>query len=318
MGTLILTVMVRRLFCLWLLLEIAAASSEQCPTKIFSDRGMTKKDFTAHHNIASVAECCALCASLRNSTSTPCLAFTYHSRARQCETAPYATVVYGKGKQSGSFQPPPSPPPAPSPPPHPPSGFQPNLVLILQDDQDLYMGGWTPMKQTIEKVNKRGATAENWFIHTPVCCPSRGELLSGRYFHNIRMPTPHNKGCMHIDEDKVNPVSFAKYLGDAGYTTGYFGKHMNNCPQSPPAGFTCDTCKWFAYGGDTAKAKNCSNWLPNGRGCKGGGYYDAAFFDWEGGKPVSGAGSNNPAPGYYQADRDGEYSGYSASIVANK
>ena len=104
------------------------------------------------------------------------------------------------------------------------------------------------MKQTIEKVNKRGATAENWFIHTPVCCPSRGELLSGRYFHNIRMPTPHNKGCMHIDEDKVNPVSFAKHLGDAGYTTGYFGKHMNNCPQSPPAGFTCDTCKWFAYG----------------------------------------------------------------------
>ena len=33
---------------------------------------------------------------------------------------------------------------------------------------------------------------------------------------------------------------------------------------------------------------------------------------------MTGGGSNNPAPGYYQADRDGEYSGYSASIVANK
>ena len=55
-------------------------------------------------------------------------------------------------------------------------------------------------------------------------------MLSGRYFHNIREPT-NKGGCMHIDTDKVNPRSFGTYLNRAGYTVGYFGKHMNDCPQ---------------------------------------------------------------------------------------
>jgi N-acetylglucosamine-6-sulfatase len=96
-------------------------------------------------------------------------------------------------------------------------------VLIYQDDQDLYMGGWTPMKQTEELVAKQGMTASNWFIHTPVCCPSRGELLSGRYYHSIRVDKEKEGGCMHVNETKVNPVSFGHYLGEAGYTVGYFG-----------------------------------------------------------------------------------------------
>ena len=81
------------------------------------------------------------------------------------------------------------------------------------------MGGWTPMNQTHKLVNDMGATASNWFIHTPVCCPSRAEILSGRYFHNVREPTSSG-GCMHVDESKVYPVSFAHYLGMAGYTVG--------------------------------------------------------------------------------------------------
>eukprot|EP01050_Picozoa_sp_SAG11_P039115 SAG11_NODE_16300_length_551_cov_1.371681_1_plen_95_part_01 len=95
------------------------------------------------------------------------------------------------------------------------------------------------MKQTLELVAAKGMFATNWFIHTPVCCPSRAELLSGRYFHNLRMPT-HNGGCMHVQtgipglEDKPNEHSFAKYLvGEKGYTAGWFGKHLNHCPREP-------------------------------------------------------------------------------------
>ena len=110
------------------------------------------------------------------------------------------------------------------------------------------LGGWTPMKQTSKLWSSKGATAKNWFIHTPVCCPSRAELLSGRYAHNVRMNTTKG-GCMHMDTQKVNPNSFGKYLGSQGYTMGWFGKHLNACPHEPPPGWDCPTCYWFANGG---------------------------------------------------------------------
>lgn len=39
---------------------------------------------------------------------------------------------------------------------------------LRAQDQDFALGGWTPMKQTTERWSKKGATAANWFIHTPV------------------------------------------------------------------------------------------------------------------------------------------------------
>ena len=81
------------------------------------------------------------------------------------------------------------------PPPHPPLGTQPNIVLVLQDDMDLYMGGWTPMKQATALISDQGATARNWFIHTPVCCPSRGEILASWRPPSRPQPTPRAHSC---------------------------------------------------------------------------------------------------------------------------
>jgi hypothetical protein len=290
-----------------MLLHIAAACSiafgnlGTCPDLIWRDRGWTQKDYT-YFAAATFQDCCSICAA-----NASCVAWTFHVHSpasASCSIAPVATVQMGSGRISGNNAyppkaptpaPPPPAPPSPTPPPvppHPPLGEQPNLVLFLQDDQDLALGGWTPMRQAHAVLNSKGATADNWFIHTPVCCPSRAELLSGRYFHNLREETPSG-GCMHVDETKVFPVSVAQYLGRAGYTNGYFGKNLNQCPNKPPPGWDCPTCYWFANGG--------------GKDVEPGGYLNATFNDY----------SQWPQSvnGTYRADTTGEFGGYTTAVI---
>ena len=173
---------------------------------------------------------------------------------------------------------------------------QPNIVLFLTDDQDLSLGGWTPMTQAAKVLNAAGATATNWFIHTPVCCPSRAELLTGRYFHNLRSNTT-NGGCMHVDTTKVNSATFGNHIQQAGYNVGYFGKNLNGqwCPTEAPPGFDCPDCYWFANGG--------------GQDSEPGGYLNASFYEQPGGAPRSST---------YRGNTNGEFAGYTTSIIANK
>ena len=70
-----------------------------------------------------------------------------------------------------------------------------------------------------------GANLTNFFVHTPICCPSRTTLLSGRYVHNNRVSGPKEPGCMRMNTSRVgNPAwwqgSFVKALHDSGYRRG--------------------------------------------------------------------------------------------------
>lgn len=174
---------------------------------------------------------------------------------------------------------------------------KPNFLIFLTDDMDIRLGGWEPMRQTTTLLSEKGATATQWNIHTPVCCPSRAELLSGRYFHNVRRSVPGG-GCMHVDETKVNPVSFASTLVTANYSNGYFGKHMNQCVRTPPPGYDCPTCWWFANDG--------------GRDAEPGGYFNATFNDYTQLQTVK------SEHGQYHANTKGEFAGYTTSVIANK
>lgn len=84
-------------------------------------------------------------------------------------------------------------------------------------------------------------------VNTPVCCPSRSEYLSGRYHHNIRddhyetepngeycsgdeaVGSEHPCGCMHVNSTtaEFEGQTYANYMQQAGYITGYFGKYLN-------------------------------------------------------------------------------------------
>ena len=163
----------------------------------------------------------------------------------------------------------PLPPLPPLPPaPREPCTDCPNIVFVLTDDQDQQLGGSFPQKNGVGPMAKTkklmaegGVTLTEFFIHTPVCCPSRAETLTGRYLHNVKLPIVRkecgaayngddsfgNACCMHVDEYLVNNRTFALYLQRQGYRVGMFGKYLNVCPETPPPGYDA----WFANGGGT-------------------------------------------------------------------
>ena len=129
-----------------------------------------------------------------------------------------------------------------------------NIVLVLTDDQDVELGGMEPMPRTRELVGNVGSSADAFYVNTPICCPSRSEMLSGRYLHNIRdahyepwpaggppmcgdeaVESPYNNpltcGCMRMNcSATFEQQTYATHLQAAGYETAYYGKYLN-----PPA-----------------------------------------------------------------------------------
>jgi len=121
---------------------------------------------------------------------------------------------------------------------NPALGFKPNIVFILTDDQDTRLSGSSDtydkfgsleaMPFTKQHFIEGGAHFSNAFVNTPICCPSRTEFFSGRYYHNIGPPNDVG-GCMHVNTaNAVKPQGMFKFLTDAGYNTGVFGKVTND------------------------------------------------------------------------------------------
>jgi len=106
---------------------------------------------------------------------------------------------------------------------------KPNIVLILTDDQDIELGGTTPLSQASKILRDRGAQFSNAFVTTPICCPSRASILTGRYLHNtgVRNNTVAG-GCSSSEwRDGLEGQTFAAKLQKAGYSTMYAGKYLN-------------------------------------------------------------------------------------------
>ena len=62
-----------------------------------------------------------------------------------------------------------------------PTSTPPNIVYFVTDDQDQMLGasfpehgGVGPMDKTKRLMAQAGATAVNFFIHTPICCARPG------------------------------------------------------------------------------------------------------------------------------------------------
>uniref|UniRef100_A0A8C2K563 N-acetylglucosamine-6-sulfatase n=1 Tax=Cyprinus carpio TaxID=7962 RepID=A0A8C2K563_CYPCA len=110
-----------------------------------------------------------------------------------------------------------------------------NIILILTDDQDVEMGGMTPMKKTKALIGDAGVTFSNAFTVTPLCCPSRSSILTGKYPHNhlVRNNSISGNCSSTTWQKEAEPFAFPVYLNKLRYQTFYSGKYLNQvrfCP----------------------------------------------------------------------------------------
>lgn len=110
-------------------------------------------------------------------------------------------------------------------PPH-----RPNILIIVSDDQRA-MDTMQAMPKTMSLFGDHGVQFDQFYVTTPLCCPSRATLLSGRYAHNNFVQ--NNLLGHNLDQHST----MEHYLDRAGYRTGIAGKFLNGWPvayQRPP------------------------------------------------------------------------------------
>jgi arylsulfatase A-like enzyme len=124
-------------------------------------------------------------------------------------------------------------------------GPRPNILVVLTDDQTLDTLPTDPpampwFQSQLQDPNGHWL----WFPHavasTPLCCPSRATILTGRFdtHTNVR----GNDQGQNLDDTNTLPV----WLHDAGYQTGLVGKYLNFYPWGRTPFIPPGWDRWFA------------------------------------------------------------------------
>jgi N-acetylglucosamine-6-sulfatase len=110
-----------------------------------------------------------------------------------------------------------------------PRDDRPNVVLILSDDQTFESIPHDPpvmpkLQGLLQDPAQHWIRFPNAFVNTPLCCPSRASILTGRYSHHTGVVD--NGTGENLDEGHTLATS----LHAAGYTTALIGKYLNLYP----------------------------------------------------------------------------------------
>uniref|UniRef100_A0A182NN85 Sulfatase N-terminal domain-containing protein n=1 Tax=Anopheles dirus TaxID=7168 RepID=A0A182NN85_9DIPT len=149
-----------------------------------------------------------------------------------------------------------------------------NFVVILTDDQDIMLNGMSPMSNTLRLIANKGLTFTNAFTTSPVCCPSRSSILTGKYAHNHKTTNnSHAGGCYgSFWQQTIEPMALPVLLSNAGYDTFYAGKYLNEYfSEVVPPGWS----QWFGLHGNSLYYNFTVT--ENGKATR---YTDAYFTDY--------------------------------------
>jgi arylsulfatase A-like enzyme len=94
---------------------------------------------------------------------------------------------------------------------------------------------------------REGVRYRPGFVTTPVCCPSRASIMTGRYAHNHMVKSNSSSGESGADA-LDHSTTLQAYLHSAGYHTGTLGKFLNppwSLSDNPPY-----FDEWVTLGGE--------------------------------------------------------------------
>jgi arylsulfatase A-like enzyme len=117
---------------------------------------------------------------------------------------------------------------------------QPNIVLMMSDDQDVATMQYMPQVRAL--LADQGVTFNNSFVTSSICCPSNVTALTGQYtfnhgvLNNILPTGGFQKFVdMRTDGDPAtqgDESTLATWLNDAGYNTARVGKYLVSYPDN--------------------------------------------------------------------------------------
>jgi arylsulfatase A-like enzyme len=99
---------------------------------------------------------------------------------------------------------------------------RPNVLIIVTDDQRTDTMAVMP---TVQKWFVQGGTSyPNAYVSTPLCCPSRATIMTGRYAHNHGVV---DNSAHHTLDQRT---TLQHQLRRTGYRTAIVGKYFNGWP----------------------------------------------------------------------------------------
>ena len=113
---------------------------------------------------------------------------------------------------------------------------KPNIILVFIDDMGWgdfsCFGNRSVETQNIDRLAREGIRFEQFYVNSPICSPSRVAISTGQYPTRWKITSYLANRKLNNDRgiaqwlDPQAPM-LARFLHDAGYATGHFGKwHM--------------------------------------------------------------------------------------------
>ncbi|TWU34277.1 sulfatase-like hydrolase/transferase [Novipirellula artificiosorum] len=98
----------------------------------------------------------------------------------------------------------------------------PNVILMMSDDQGWGDVGFNGNDQIqtphLDQMAANGIRFDRFYAAAPLCSPTRGSCLTGRYPFRFGILAAHTGGM------RVGEITIAEMLKKKGYQTGFFGK----------------------------------------------------------------------------------------------